>query len=314
MLLDRWARRSDRVTGAPDRHAEHRASSAPARSRNRRNPDERCRGAPRGAGRRGGPRNMGRGLGSPPVRVAYYADELASPAMTRYAAALVYLGSTGTCARRRPTASVSPMPRIAGCHPAPRAIMAGPGAVRAAGRPRAGRTALAVREGLGGFRTAAMYGSANSPFRIFNFEYGMLDDSIHGIRRYCFSMRHARDELRTFVSGRPRRERRAYLDLAVETFAHVLKKPYMEVATVETAAVVRLVEGPHHPLLTSRDPDRPAGRSGPQDRPWPAGTPDHLPEVLASGDVDPQRCVEPSRGSTSRASTTTSPRNGTATT
>ena len=82
-------------------------------------------------------------------------------------------------------------------------------------------------------RTAAMYGSANSPFRIFNFEYGMLDDSIHGIRRYCFSMRHARDELRTFVGRLPRRERGAYLDLAVETFAHVLKKPYMEVATVE---------------------------------------------------------------------------------
>jgi hypothetical protein len=79
----------------------------------------------------------------------------------------------------------------------------------------------------------ALRRSARSPFRIFNFEYGLFDDSIHGIRRYCFSTQHARQELHSFVAQLPRSARASYLELAIETFAHVLEKPYAEVATVE---------------------------------------------------------------------------------
>ena len=117
----------------------------------------------------------------------------------------------------------------------------------------------------------------------------MLDDSIHGIRRYCFSMRHARDELRTFVERLPRRERgRAYLDLAVETFAHVLKKPYMEVATVEPPQSFdwwkdRIIRcSPRETLIGLRDERARRIAHGLLVRLT------ILPQVLASGEVDPQ--------------------------
>jgi hypothetical protein len=80
---------------------------------------------------------------------------------------------------------------------------------------------------------SALTRSAKSPFRIFNFEYGLFDDSVRGIRRYCYSTQRAREELHEFMNELPRGERGAYLELAVETFAHVLEKPYVEVATVE---------------------------------------------------------------------------------
>ena len=218
---------------------------------------------------------------------AYYADELVSPAMTRYAAALVYLG----CNRYMRQAQADGVSITYAASPGailPQSYHGGPVLSELLAGHRLVVPPWQFEKGSEAVRTTAIYGSANSPFRIFNFEYGMLDDSIHGIRRYCFSMRHARDELRTFVERLPRRERRAYLDLAVETFAHVLKKPYMEVATVEPPQsfdwwkdhIIRC--SPRETLIGLRDERARRIAHGLLVRLT------ILPQVLASGEVDPQ--------------------------
>jgi hypothetical protein len=74
---------------------------------------------------------------------------------------------------------------------------------------------------------------AKSPFRIFNFQYGFLDDSIHGIRRYCFSTAKAREDLQTTIAQLPKDQTTAYRDLAIRTLSGVLQKPYVEMCCVE---------------------------------------------------------------------------------
>jgi hypothetical protein len=162
---------------------------------------------------------------------AYYADELVLPAMTRYPASLVYLG----CNRYIRQAQADGVSITYAASPGailPQSYHGGPVLSELLAGHRHAVPPWQFEKGSEAVRTA-LQGSVKSPFRIFNFEYGMFDDSIHGIRRYCFSMRHAREELSSFVSQLPRRERSSYLELAVETFAHVLEKPYAEVATVE---------------------------------------------------------------------------------
>lgn len=161
---------------------------------------------------------------------AYYADELVSPAMTRYTAALVYLG----CNRYMRQAQADGVSITYAASPGailPQSYHGGPVLSELLAGHRLGAP-WQFEKGSEAVRTA-LHGSAKSPFRIFNFEYGIFDDSIHGIRRYCYSTGHARDELHSFVKHLPRWERASYLELAVETFAHVLEKSYVEVATVE---------------------------------------------------------------------------------
>jgi hypothetical protein len=166
---------------------------------------------------------------------AYHADELISPPLTRYTAPLVYLG----CNRFMRQAQADGISIT---------YAASPGAIL----PQSYHGAPVLAEILAGRRrpgppwqfgadsstaASALHGSTKSPFRVFNFEYGLFDSSIHGIRRYCFSMDRAHTELRTFTDQLPRRDRAAYHDLAVQTLAHALQKPFVEMAAVESPAV-----------------------------------------------------------------------------
>jgi hypothetical protein len=166
---------------------------------------------------------------------AYQADELISPPLTRYTAPLVYLGCNRFMRQAQAdgvsiTYAASPgaiLPQSYHGAPVLAEILAGR---RQPGPPwRFGADSGAAR--------SALHGSTKSPFRVFNFEYGLFDSSIHGIRRYCFSMERARTELRAFTTGLPRRDRAAYHDLAVQTLAHALQKPFVEMTAVESPAV-----------------------------------------------------------------------------
>lgn len=162
---------------------------------------------------------------------AYHADELVSPAMTRYTAPLVYLG----CNRYIRQAQADGVSITYAASPGavlPQSYHGGPVLSELLAGHHHAVPPWHFQKGSEAVRTD-LDRSANSPFRVFNFEYGLFDDSIYGIRRYCFSMQRARDGLRSFAEQLPRKERTSYLQLAVETLAHVLEKPYVEMTTVE---------------------------------------------------------------------------------
>lgn len=74
--------------------------------------------------------------------------------------------------------------------------------------------------------------STDNPFRIFHYEYGLLDPSIYGIRRYCFSAADARDELLTQLDRIPAAQRSAYLECVIATLARTLRQPYVELVSI----------------------------------------------------------------------------------
>ncbi|MFE7069070.1 hypothetical protein ACFU96_03105 [Streptomyces sp. NPDC057620] len=74
--------------------------------------------------------------------------------------------------------------------------------------------------------------STDNPFRGFHYEYGLLDASIYGIRRYCFSAADARDDLQTQLARLPEGQRPAYLELAIDTLARTLRQPYVELVSI----------------------------------------------------------------------------------
>ncbi|TNC29218.1 hypothetical protein [Amycolatopsis alkalitolerans] len=217
---------------------------------------------------------------------AFHADELVSPAVTRYTAPLVYLG----CNRFMRQAQADGVSIT---------YAASPGAVL----PQSYHGGPVLSELLAGHRHAvppwqfekgseavrsALHRSAKSPFRIFNFEYGLFDDSIHGIRRYCFSMDRARYELSNFVEQLARKERTSYLELAVETLARVLERPYVEVATVEPPNVFDWWKD--H-LIRCSPRETLIGLRGERARKVAHGLlvrATFLPQVLDSGDQDPE--------------------------
>lgn len=167
---------------------------------------------------------------------AYHADEMAGPPLTRYTAPLVYLGCNRFMRQAQAdgisiTYAASPgaiLPQS--YHGAP--VLAEMLAGRGRGR---GLQPWQFRNGSAAVRPA-LHGSTKSPFRVFNFEYGLFDRAIHGIRRYCFSMERAREEFRTFTEQLPREDRAKYRELAIETLAHALEKPFVEMAAVESPA------------------------------------------------------------------------------
>jgi excisionase family DNA binding protein len=166
---------------------------------------------------------------------AYHADEMVSPPLTRYTAPLVYLG----CNRFMRQAQADGISITYAASPGailPQSYHGAPVlAEMLAGRSHRGQP-WQFRRGSEAVRPA-LQGSTKSPFRVFNFEYGLFDSSIHGIRRYCFSMERAREELRTFTEQLPREDRAAYHELAIETLAHALEKPFVEMTAVESPAV-----------------------------------------------------------------------------
>ncbi|MCU1483036.1 MAG: hypothetical protein JWQ19_3822 [Subtercola sp.] len=75
--------------------------------------------------------------------------------------------------------------------------------------------------------------SAVNPFRIFNYEFGLLDTSIHGIRRYCYSADDARDELKRTVAELGPEQRTIYIDTAIDTLARTLGSTPVELAVID---------------------------------------------------------------------------------
>lgn len=77
-------------------------------------------------------------------------------------------------------------------------------------------------------------GDANvNPFRIFTFERGLLDPSIHGIRRYCFSFSDASSMFRSYAEGLTSSQRREYIDIAVTNLARAMELPFIEIVSID---------------------------------------------------------------------------------
>ncbi|MBM9464096.1 hypothetical protein JL108_11605 [Aeromicrobium sp. YIM 150415] len=77
--------------------------------------------------------------------------------------------------------------------------------------------------------------SAVNPFRVFNYEYGLLDPSIHGVRRYCFSTTDARRDLHTYTAALSAQERHRYVEHSVEVLTRTLLQPSIELSAIDSA-------------------------------------------------------------------------------
>lgn len=75
--------------------------------------------------------------------------------------------------------------------------------------------------------------SAVNPFRVFNYEYGLVDASIRGIRRYCISGTDARRELTATLQMLPAAQRTRYRSTAVAALARTLAQPYVELVVID---------------------------------------------------------------------------------
>jgi hypothetical protein len=71
-----------------------------------------------------------------------------------------------------------------------------------------------------------------NPFRIFNFERGLLDLHIHGIRRYCLSSEDSAGALSARLAKLAPSQRAAYVECAVSNLSHTLMMPFIEIALV----------------------------------------------------------------------------------
>lgn len=75
--------------------------------------------------------------------------------------------------------------------------------------------------------------SGLNPFRILNYEYGLLDPGISGIRRYCFSTADAGRDLLFFAGTLSAHDRERYLGLAVDTLARTLRQRNVELTAIQ---------------------------------------------------------------------------------
>lgn len=76
--------------------------------------------------------------------------------------------------------------------------------------------------------------SGANPFRVLNYEYGLLDPEIHGIRRYCFSAPHARRDLRAYAASLSGRDRHRYVDYSVEVLTRTLLQQSIELSAIDS--------------------------------------------------------------------------------
>jgi hypothetical protein len=163
--------------------------------------------------------------------VAFQVEELAPAPLARYTAPLSYLG-VNRFLRQAQSAGVSiSYARAPGLlipeHHYGDAVLAD----RLAGRQLApswrfspSATPLAAH---------AVSVSHGNPFRIFMFERGLLDNSIHGARKYGISASDCATTLTTHVAALDGSVRPAYIEYAVDTLAQSLAQPFIEVTAVE---------------------------------------------------------------------------------
>ena len=190
----------------------------------------------------------------------YHVGELRPSPLTRYTASLVYLDYHRFLRQAQSTGVTIAYSR-------------GPGPImphRFYGKPRltdilAGRRnpatpwEFSAESSING--RPDVLDSGLSPFRIMNYEYGLLDTSIHGIRRYCFSAQDAGDELCSYINALPTGERTRYFDLAISTLARSLAETKLELVTVDESSnfdwwkdhIIR--SSPREIMLGLRDPE-----------------------------------------------------------
>ncbi len=75
--------------------------------------------------------------------------------------------------------------------------------------------------------------SGVNPFRVINYEFGLLDPNIHGIRRYCYSTSDARRDLRRYADTLSARDRHRYVEYAVEGFTRTLLAQNVELSAID---------------------------------------------------------------------------------
>ncbi|MBK1787086.1 helix-turn-helix transcriptional regulator [Prauserella cavernicola] len=164
---------------------------------------------------------------------AYHGGELKPPPLVRYTASLTYLDNNRFL-RQAQSAGVTI------------SYARGPGAVlpqRFYGAPLhddvlRGRSPgpevwAFTEEAAAAIGRPSRNPSAVSPFRVFNYEYGLMDTSIHGIRRYCFSAADARAEFRATLGLLTSTQRRAYIEMAIGTLAKTVGLPHVELVAVD---------------------------------------------------------------------------------
>lgn len=163
--------------------------------------------------------------------LAFHLEEVSAVPLTRYTASLTYLG-TNRYLRQAQSAGVSITYARSPGTLLPESYY-GDAALQDMldGRQRPSswsfhpRSAAVARD--------AMKRSAGNPFRVFSFDFGLLEPSIHGVRRYCYSAQDARLALRRKLAALPAGQRTAYLDLAAGLLAKTLAQPYVEIAAID---------------------------------------------------------------------------------
>lgn len=75
--------------------------------------------------------------------------------------------------------------------------------------------------------------SGLNPFRVMNYEYGLLDPNLHGIRRYCFSTTDARRDLQAYVATLTPGERDSYVRYAVDGLTRTLLQQNVELVAID---------------------------------------------------------------------------------
>lgn len=75
--------------------------------------------------------------------------------------------------------------------------------------------------------------SGLNAFRVMNYEYGLLDPNLHGIRRYCFSTTDARRDLQAYVAALSPGERDSYVRYAVDGLTRTLLQQNVELVAID---------------------------------------------------------------------------------
>ncbi len=160
--------------------------------------------------------------------VAYHLDELEAPGLTRYTAPLVYL-SCNRFMRQAQSDGVSITYAASPGALLPQSYFGGP----IFEEMLSGERRVEAPWDFGAERRLTLSGiTAKSPFRIFNFAYGLFDPSIHGVRRYCYSNPMAMAGFQRFSTGLPPSQRERYRDLATATLTRILELPFVEMGAV----------------------------------------------------------------------------------
>jgi hypothetical protein len=163
--------------------------------------------------------------------IAFQVEELAPTPLVRYTAPLSYLG-VNRFLRQAQSAGVSisyaraPGLLIPENHYGDAVL-----ADRTAGRWL--EPPWRFSQGVASLAADALARSQGNPFRIFMFERGLFDTSIHGARQYGISTDDCAKALTSHLGSLDERQRAGYVEAAVDTFAQSLAQPSIEVTAID---------------------------------------------------------------------------------